>query len=374
MSDRSMRILHVAESARGGVGTYLAEVLPFQAEALGRGAVRALVPDAHASHMAGVDRRLVRTWSRAGRGLTDQYRLARAVQDQIRAFAPSIVHAHSSFAGLIVRGMHGWRSRPFRIVYCPHGWGFDRASRGWTDRAAQAVERVLAPACDRIVAISQHERRRGLEAGIAADKITVVLNGVAEAPIFRPAPWADERLRVLFVGRLDRQKGFDTLLDAVEPWLDRLCVRVVGKAVAGRTAPRISPRDIQLLGWRSMTETAAEMAAADVVVVPSRWEGFGLVALEAMRAGRPVVASDVGGLREVVVDGETGRLVPPDSPETLMRVLATVQRHEWAAMGAAGRRRYLSMFTADRMNGELLALYRTLEPSALPATRSPGYA
>jgi glycosyltransferase involved in cell wall biosynthesis len=172
-------------------------------------------------------------------------------------------------------------------------------------------------------------------------------------------------VRVLFVGRLDTQKGFDTLLDAVEPIQDHVAVRVIGKAVAGpATTPRKRSPQIEYLGWRSLSEVATEIAAADVVVVPSRWEGFGLVALEAMCGGCAVVASDVGGLREIVVDGETGYLVPPDRPERLMHALARHDRATWQAMGAAGRARYETMFTAQRMNAELAALYAELSPVA----------
>lgn len=360
---RLPRILHVAESAQGGVGTYLTEVLPYQAARFGEAAVRALVPDLHVSHLLGIDRAQVRTWRRRGRGVEAGARLAAAVLAQVREFRPDIVHAHSSFAGTAVRALFGWRPRPFRIVYCPHGWGFDR--RSWSDGAARAVERALVPACDRIVAVSDHERRLGLEAGVPAAKLALVRNGVADRPASQPAPWKDDRLRVLFVGRLDRQKGYDTLMDAVEPWLDRLCVRVVGRPVAGRGPGRPAPAGVEHRGWLSLRDTAAEIAAADVVAVPSRWEGFGLVALEAMREARAVVASGVGGLAEIVADGETGRLVPPDSPEHLARALAEGGRETWRAMGEAGRRRFLQHFTADRMNRELAALYE--EALAVPA-------
>lgn len=170
----------------------------------------------------------------------------------------------------------------------------------------------LAPAADRIVLISDHERREGVRIGIDPAALTTVLNGIADLHSERPARWQDDRVRVLFVGRLDTQKGFDTLLDAVEPIQDHVAVRVIGKAVAGpATTPRKRSPQIEYLGWRSLSEVATEIAAADVVVVPSRWEGFGLVALEAMCGGCAVVASDVGGLREIVADGETGYLVPP---------------------------------------------------------------
>jgi len=358
-----MKILHVAESAQGGVGTYLTEILPDQAHRYGADQVRALVPAQHAAHLSGVERRLLVTWARQERSLSSLVTLAVAIWRQIAAFGPDIVHVHSSVAGGLLRLIYGWRTPPFRIVYCPHGWAFDRHSSGLKRRLLERIERSLAPAADRIVLISDHERREGLRIGIAPERLTLVLNGIADLHGDRLARWSDPRVRVLFVGRLDTQKGFDTLLDAVAPIQDRVAVRVIGKAVAGpATLPRPYTSQIEYLGWRSLSEVATEIAAADLVVVPSRWEGFGLVALEAMRGSCAVVASDVGGLREIVVDGVTGYLVPPDSPERLMRALSLHDRETWQAMGRAGRLRYETRFTARRMNTELAELYAHLSP------------
>ena len=368
-----MRILHIAESAQGGVGTYLAEILPDQARRYGGDNVRALVPQQHAAHLGGVDRRLLATWNRKDRSPLGALRLAAAIRREIAAFAPGVVHAHSSIAGGVLRLLHGWTTPPFRIVYCPHGWAFDRRSSALKHRLIERIESSLAPVADRIVAISAHERREALRIGIAPGRLSLVLNGIADLPPARPSRWREDRIRLLFVGRMDEQKGFDTLLDAVEPLADRVALRVIGKAVAGPARPgRKWSAQVEYLGWRSLAEVATEIAAADVVVIPSRWEGFGLVALEAMRGRCAVVASDVGGLREIVVEGITGHLVPADSPERLMRVLGSHDRATWRAMGQAGRARYEAAFTARRMNDELAALYEELVPSRAGARRGVG--
>lgn len=351
------RILHVAESAQGGVGTYLAEMLPFQIERLGADAVRVLLPDRHATHVSGVDRRVVRHWRRRGRSIVSMLLLVWALIRAERRFRPTIIHAHSSFAGVVVRLLYGGRGGRTRIVYCPHGWGFDRRAATWKRRLAAGIERALAGRCDRIVVISEHERQRGVAVGIPPDRLALVYNGIADCPRPRASRRKDRRLRLLFIGRLDHQKGIDTLLDAVEPFPDSFSVRIIGTAVAGQGYPRRAGASVERLGWRSLGEVASEIAAADVVVVPSRWEGFGLVALEAMRGGCAVVASAVGGLREIVVDEVTGRLVPPESPERLAHALLSGTREQWQAMGQAGRARFLERFTAARMNAELFALY-----------------
>ena len=357
----TMKILHIAESAQGGVGTYLAEILPEQARQLGAENVRALVPDRHAAHVTGVDRRLIATWKRDGRSVLTLLALVQAICQQIASFKPDVVHAHSSLAGGLVRLLYGWRHPPFGIVYCPHGWAFDRRGGSIKNRLLERIERNLEHAADRIVVISEHERQAALRIGIAPERLSLILNGISDQSIRHAARWDDDRIKVLFVGRLDEQKGYDTLLDAVEPLSERVSLRVIGKAIAGPSSmQRGSRAQIEYLGWRSLSEIATEIAAADVVAVPSRWEGFGLVALEAMRGSCAVVASAVGGLQEIVVNRQTGRLVPPDSPERLMRTLVEHDKAEWHAMGVAGRARFEALFTAERMNRELLAMYRGL--------------
>jgi glycosyltransferase involved in cell wall biosynthesis len=99
------------------------------------------------------------------------------------------------------------------------------------------------------------------------------------------------------------------------------------------------------------------MAACDVVVMPSRWEGFGLVAIEAMRLAKPVVASGVGGLREIIVEGVTGRLVPAEDPVALREALLADSAQRRAQMGSDGRRRFLERYCIDRTHAQLLRLY-----------------
>lgn len=360
------RILHVAETAKGGVGTYLAELLPEQIADHGEEAICVLLPRGHASHVTGVSRRVMRTWQRRDRSFISLVRLTLAILATVRSFQPTIIHAHSSVAGVVVRLLYGWRRGGVPIVYCPHGWAFDRVGNATKRRIVALCERWLARWCDRVVAISGHERRRARAVGISEKSLALVLNGIADAEAPPPSAWPTDRVKVLFVGRLDRQKGFDTLLDAVQPLQTRISVRVIGRAIAGPATERRVLENVAYLGWRSLAEIGAEIAAADVVVVPSRWEGFGLVALEAMRGGRAVIASAVGGLPEIVVDGFTGRLVAPDTPFELMLALSSGSREMWAGMGRAGRARFLRRFTARRMADELSRLYADVDRRVPP--------
>jgi len=352
------RVLHIGESILGGCGTYLNEVVPLQMKALGPDNVRCLVPYQHAGQLRDVPSEAVWTFERSSRpaGLP---RLAVGAMRAVRQWRPDLVHAHSTFAGATVRGLGLMLPMP-PVVYCPHGWVFDVATPGWARSATRTAERWLSHRCAAIVAISDAERVQGLAAGIVQSKLKLVRNGVAATLPPQRAAWQDGRIKLLFVGRLDRQKGADVLLEATRNLGDKFCVRIVGKAVVGADgkAAHAVPPHVQMLGWLDLPDVAAQINAADVIVMPSRWEGFGLVAVEAMRAGKPVVASAVGGLVEIVVDGVTGCLVPAGDAASFERVLRGLDRARLFAMGEAGRDRFQRLFTSERTVVELLNLYQ----------------
>ncbi len=132
------------------------------------------------------------------------------------------------------------------------------------------------------------------------------------------------------------------------------------RALAGR----LGLANAHFLGWRG--DIASFMADVDVLAVPSRSEGFGLVVLQAMALARPVVASRVTALPEVVEHGQTGMLVPPDDPASLARALTEVllSPQRGAEMGRAGRSRLDREFTLERMAERTARVYRDV--CALP--------
>ena len=197
-----------------------------------------------------------------------------------------------------------------------------------------AFARAAAGCCDRIVCVSQaardfHSRRSGLPRG----RYTVICNGV-DAGAFARDEAARDRLRgqwgiaddeplFAFVGKLRYEKGLDVLLEAVDMLATRGgAVRLVvagdgpGQAAAQRFLDgRDAGRAINMLGFTR--DVAGVLSAADALVVPSRWEGLPLSVMEAMAAGVPVIAARVGGVPELVADGRTGLLVPPEDPQSL---------------------------------------------------------
>ncbi len=170
------------------------------------------------------------------------------------------------------------------------------------------------------------------------------------------------------VGRLSDEKGHALLLDAlpaVVAAIPETTVLVVGDGPQRepllRQAKRLGMEDrINWAGQRPSAEVHQLYRAMDVVAVPSAFEGFGLSAAEAMAAGRPVVATRVGGLEEVVADGDTGKLVSPGDPASLARALIGILQDRIQAedMGSRGKKRVLERFSSDRFAQTMSDAYR----------------
>ncbi|MBI2382581.1 MAG: glycosyltransferase family 4 protein [Gammaproteobacteria bacterium] len=367
-----IRVLHVAEALPGGIGAYLREMLPYQVGQLGPQAVHVLVPAAHVGELPPLVALQCWTYRRRGRDPRSIVSLMLAVLTALRRLHPDVVHAHSTFAGVAVRAvcLLFLKKRP-RIVYCAHGWSFLREVEPWKNWVLAAIERALAPLCDAIVCISRHEYEAALRAGIGPALCHVVRSGVSPP---RNVPRIElaldpQRLNLLFVGRHDAQKGLAHLLDTFRRLpQEKYALYVAGAAVVDGDARTEFPAapNIHWLGWINHAFIDGLYPQFDALIVPSRWEGFGLVVLEAMRNSVAVIASDRGALPEIVEDGASGRIFELDRSDGLFEVLNALDKSELQRMGRCGERRFRAEFTASRMNADILELYRQIGAGYLP--------
>jgi len=360
----SPRVLHVAEANVGGVSSYLQEIISFQTETLGADNLRVLVPRDQATGLGDIDPATLLCYERTGRNLRSLLSLSLALVRALRTFRPTVVHLHSTFAGAIARPMILLqRPRP-RVVYCAHGWSFLMDIAPWKQQVYLGVERALARITDVVVNISRYEDQQAKARGICAAKCVVVRNAVSPASPSGIAqiPFDPAKINLLFVGRFDRQKGLDLLARAMTRVPDLpLHLYVIGSGFHDNHTPEPAP-NVTLLGWRPRAMLDDYYAAADAVVMPSRWEGFGLVAVEAMRNRTAVLASNRGALPELISEGETGRLfeLDEDHLDDLVRVLRGLDKDELRRMGEAAHQHYQRYFTADLLNRSLLEIYAAL--------------
>jgi glycosyltransferase involved in cell wall biosynthesis len=189
--------------------------------------------------------------------------------------------------------------------------------------------RHLLRTADRVITATEFGRRALLERGYlgAGSSITIIPNGVSADWFQTPQPTPrDDEITLLFVGRLDPQKGLDVLLRAFERLSQRCVLRVVGTGPHEPEYRRLAEElgldsRVIFLGHCSPEEIRRQLKAAYTLVLPSRAELFGIVLIEAMAMGVPVVASRVGGLPEVVAHEKTGLLAPPEDDQALARAL-----------------------------------------------------
>ncbi|MBM7173175.1 glycosyltransferase [Streptomyces sp. G44] len=364
------RILHISQPVDGGVARVVADLARAQAAA------------GMDVHVACPDQGLLpKALSRAGRGVRGHpWQASRSPGPRLRAevrelrrvidaVGPTLVHAHSAKAGLAAR--LALRGR-VPTVFQPHAWSFE-AVGGATALLARLWERRAARWAARIVCVSEAERTTGRRAGVDGS-FSVVPNGVdvdrfgPGAPHeargrLLPAPFAGVPL-VVCVGRLCQQKGQDVLLRA---W-PRVTERVPGARLVlvgdGPDAARLrAAADPSVVFAGAARDAADWYRAADVVVLPSRWEGMALAPLEAMACARPVVVTDVDGARESLPpDGRAHALVPPEDPAALAGSLVALLRDQALrdALGARGRRHVLDHHDARHTADAIGVVYREL--------------
>jgi glycosyltransferase involved in cell wall biosynthesis len=234
-------------------------------------------------------------------------------------------------------------------------------TRAWWRALAAPLEVLLSRVTDAIICVSDFELTRARQHGIPASRLARIYNGISATDIATPNPFDSSKFNLLFVGRFDRQKGFDVLLDAwTRAARSDARLTVIGDWVIDRASSPELPAGVQAIEWRTPAQLRAYYQHADAIIVPSRWEGFALVPLEAMRDGLCVVASDACSLPEAVQHGSTGFIFETGDAAALAKVLASITAEDCRRLGLHGQQVFQARFTADRMRRLVRSLYQDL--------------
>ena len=266
---------------------------------------------------------------------------------------PDVLHTHLVHADLLGLPAGALARVPLRVS-TKHGFNAFRAHG-----ALAAADRFAARLAHRQIAISA-----GLADYLAATEgfdrgaFTVVHYGIDAGA--EPPPPPDEP-RLVAVGRLIPIKGFDLLLQAfaaARAEVPALTLELAGAGAEEEPLRAAAPDGVTFLGRVDPVTPVYERNA--IVVVPSRGEGFGMVALEAAERGRAAIVAGVGGLPEIVEDGTTGVVVPPQDVDALTRAIVELARDpaRVRALGAAARQRAVASFSADAAAEGIARLYR----------------
>ena len=308
------------------------------------------------------------------------------LREQWQAEPPDIVHGHFWMSG--IASVDAARGLGIPVVQTFHALGtVKRRNQGTRDTSPPnriALERRLCRDVDRVIATCSDEVGELRAMGLPAGRASVIPCGV-DTDVFRPTPARRaEHPRLLVIGRIVERKGVGNAIEAVAalpgvelmiaggPATDLLetdpeVIRLRGLAERLGVADRVS-----FLGSVARPDVPALMCAADVVVAVPWYEPFGIVPVEAMACGRPVVGSAVGGLLDTVVPGRTGELVPPRRPDLLAPVLrdllADPERRE--AYGRAGRARAVKTYQWRQIAAATEDVYASVASLRLPSGAS----
>ncbi|MFH1087702.1 MAG: glycosyltransferase family 4 protein [Chloroflexota bacterium] len=294
----------------------------------------------------------------------------------VRRFNPDIISAHSTKAGYAARLVGAVLRKP--VVFTAHGWPFADGRSLWQRWLLSLAEWLAARATAAIICVSAYDRRLALKFKVAPpEKLVLIHNGVDSAPFLGAK---GEQVRREFglgevpvlamVGRLAPQKDPLTLLEACKLLKADFRLMIVGDGeLRGQMEEFVALNDLRdkvtLTGERH--DIPAIMAASDILVLSSRWEGLPLVIIEAGFIGLPVVAAGVGGVPELIEDGVTGFIVPPRDPKALAGAIwkllgdAELRRR----FGTASREKALRQFTFDRMLTKTRRLYEDILRKAI---------
>ena len=311
---------------------------------------------------------------------------AQTVRDAIRENRPDVVHVHNTFPAAspavfkavgalpLVHTIHNYRwicpaatllrdGVPCRACVGRLPWrGVWHACYGGGRAASAVVATALSlhramgtlNHVDRFIALTDFARKTLVEGGLAAERIVIKPNFTARGQ--SPNTGGRESY-VLFVGRLSEEKGIAVLAEAWRRHADLPPLEVVGDGPMRQLLEGVP--NVRLLGVASPDAVRRRMELARLLVVPSIWyEGLPLVVVEAYAAGLPIIGSDLGGLTELIHDGETGWLVPPGEPDALASAIRRgIDPLVWSAMSRAAHARYLAQYTPEANLAMLLEIY-----------------
>lgn len=306
---------------------------------------------------------LNRSWRRGWRSFRE------AVRRLIDADPPDVFHVHGGHELLL---MLPPRARRIPVIFTNHGYHGPGKTISYRTAAWVCNRRA-----HRTIAVSKYEEELMKKYGFDPARLRLIHNGIAEPgcsaalpAVSLPAGFSDDVFRIGAIARLEAGKGIEYLVRAMAKLKDEpiVCL-IIGdgslRSDLADLARSLGVADcVHFAGY--IPNASAHIRSVDVLAVPTLAEAFGLVCVEAMARGKPVVASRVGGIPEIVVHGETGILVPPADESALADAILLLSRDEdlRRRLGMAGRERYVSHFSVERMGAAVLELYRELAPKA----------
>ncbi|MEE0480762.1 MAG: glycosyltransferase [Mitsuokella jalaludinii] len=355
-----IKVLHVGEYVQGGVATYISTLINHPE-----------FPDVD-DYLICADKNSETKWKIPAdhiqyysyhRSLMQIPKAMFAIRKAIKQIKPDVVYCHSTWAGLFVRFPMLFLWKPCRVIYNAHGWAFLRDTAEWKRKIYAGIERILQGKTDRIINVSKYEYNAAIRYGLKKVNQTVIYSGISreKGKIDSRVKLPLGKINLLFVGRFDPQKGLDLLLKAFNSCHRQdLHLTVIGDNVVGggiKIEKKNTDR-VTFLGWIPHDKLASYYNACDVVVMPSRWEAFGLVAIEAMKYGRAVIVSDRGALPELIENGKNGFVFKFEEIEQLIGILEKISLDDLRVISSFNEKEFSNKYQDKFVKMSTYQLYQ----------------
>ncbi len=332
-----IRVVHIAQAA-GGVEQYIKMLLKYMDSTKFEN-ILIVSQDYHEENYVNLVDSFEQVDMSRAIGMSD-LKAARKVRALIKQYRPDIVYAHSSKAGAIARIADlGLKNN---LIYNPHGWAFNMRCSERKQKLYTIIERIAAPFCDRIICISEAERKSALDRKICADnKLKVIFNGVDieayeqkehgkvnKTDLKIPA----EAFVVGMVGRISPQKAPDVFIRAaklIKQEIPDAYFIIVGGGEMENEIKQYAKENglkncLHITGW--VDDPLDYVELFDVACLLSRWEGFGLVLPEYMMVGKPIVATQVDAIPNIISNYQNGILVKVDDEVAVSRAVIEIHK------------------------------------------------
>jgi glycosyltransferase involved in cell wall biosynthesis len=375
-----IRVLHILEATLGGTLRYM--------ENVAKATEGSEIVSAFAYGMSRADSRLspflasvakmgwasYATDMRREISVRNDFTSLKQLRRAVAHFAPDLIHCHSSKAGALGRAAVAMFPKAPARVYSPHALAAHLGGK------YLRIEKMLSRHTDRFIAVSESERKEIVSFSLAEEQSVSVVYPTIDCDYFSPASREDARRSlgigwgplVVSIGRLTAQKNPGSFLEIIRRLHQRRSdVRAiwVGSGAGDVDFPALikaarMENVIRVADWQH--DVRKYIAAADVLLSPSRFESFGYVAAEALSMNRPVVASDITGTRDIMRGALQEWLYPADEPERAAQLLFQLLRapEQAAKIGDIGRDEIQRRFSKERMRDTLVEAYRrTLDNS-----------
>lgn len=350
-----LKIVHITEAWAGGISTYVQNVIEYQQQSANIESITIIYSRNRSGNIHD-------NFSRFDKVKLIPYKSSRnifltpcislKINRLLKGVNPDIVHLHSSFPGI-----YGRIIKHFPTIYCAHGWSFVQESGCCKKFIYSIVEKFLARKTDAIINISQHEDNQAKSAGITAKINRVILSGIRDTQIdgSTPIKLKEKCINIGFIGRLDYKKGFDIVERFFrKTHLENIHLYAIG--AADRDLMEFKEcGNVSYLGWVDNNNIDNYISQLDAIIIPSRQEAFGLVALEAMRNAKPIIAHNYGALPELVKNGINGYLY--NNINELENIINSLDKAQLAIMGKNAHELFKANYTLDKMAEKILSVY-----------------